>query len=214
MWTLMIDLKKEFTTLTQNYTQDKNLINTSWQKIESAYERREYHNLSHLENMYVLLCEVKSEIEDWECLMYAMFYHDFIYDASRNDNEKRSADLSKGELKKLSVPSNEQKKVYRLIMATKGHSEQKDKDGAFFVDVDLAILGMSDYDAYTLAIRKEYAVFSDKVYVEGRKKVIGYFLAQKRIYNSDYFYDKFELSARDNLQKEYAILQEQILAKK
>jgi len=55
----------------------------------------------------------------------------------------------------------------------------------------MAILGMGNYDAYTLAIREEYAIFSDEVYFEGREKVIGYFLALKIIYSSNYFYEKF-----------------------
>ena len=198
----MHSLKKEFFHISQKYTQDQNQINVLWEEIEKAYSGRAYHNLLHLHTMYTILLEVKEQIQDWDVLMYAMLYHDFVYNVSRNDNEKRSAELSKIALKKLAVPYNEKNKIYKLIMATKGYNQVLESDKAFFLDTDLAILALPSYEQYQKAIRQEYNTFSDEAYKKGRQKVIKHFLSQKRIYQSAYFFEKFEGLARGNLKRE------------
>ena len=84
-------------------------------------------------------------------------------------------------------------------MATKGHNEAIESDEAFLLDVDLAILALPSYANYTKAIRQEYKIFSDEAYRQGRQKVIKHFLSQERIYQSAYFFEKFEVLARENL---------------
>jgi len=84
-------LKKEFFHISKKYTQDQSQIEDLWLEIKEAYFGRAYHNLSHLQTMYTLLLEVKEQIQNWDILMYAMFYHDLVYDVLRDDNEKRSA---------------------------------------------------------------------------------------------------------------------------
>jgi len=54
--------------------------------------------------------------------------------------------------------------------------------------------------------RKEYAIFPDFVYKPGRKKVLLHFLAMERIFKTDYFFHKFEMQAKQNLQKELEML--------
>lgn len=195
-------LKQNFINISKKYTQDHQLIIKLWQEIEEAHFGRAYHNLGHLRTMYRLLLEVKEEVEDWECLVYAIVYHDFVYDIFAKDNEKSSALLAQQRLKKLSVCPDKINKVFELIMATEAHNGERGGDFDFFVDVDLAILALPSYEVYTRAIRKEYEVYSDEAYKKGRSIVIGNFLKKKRIYQSDYFYEKFEKKARNHLQKE------------
>jgi predicted metal-dependent HD superfamily phosphohydrolase len=199
----MKNIKEAFQNISEKYTQDQNIIDDLWSEIENAYQGRAYHNLVHIETMYVLLSQVKNKIKNWDVLMYAMFYHDIIYDSLRNDNERRSADASKLALQKYAYPQSKQKEVYRLILATKTHHKQDDLESALFMDSDLAILALPHYKKYTKAIRKEYESFSDELYLRGRKKVILSFLKQEKIYQSAYFFDKFEALARENLEKEY-----------
>jgi predicted metal-dependent HD superfamily phosphohydrolase len=49
-------------------------------------------------------------------------------------------------------------------------------------------------------------IFPDFVYKPGRKKVLLHFLAMERIFKTDYFFHKFELLAKQNLQKELEML--------
>jgi len=69
----------------------------------------------------------------------------------------------------------------------------------------LAILALPSYQSYVKAIRIEYSIFSDEEYTQGRQKVIHTFLSQDRIYQSDYFFEKFEVLARNNLKRELNI---------
>jgi predicted metal-dependent HD superfamily phosphohydrolase len=51
-------------------------------------------------------------------------------------------------------------------------------------------------------VRKEYLIYPDLIYNPGRKKVLHHFLAMDRIFKTDFFYNKFEQQARQNLRKE------------
>jgi len=195
-------LEQDFIKISKKYTQDTPLILKLWQEIEEAHLGRAYHNLAHLQTMYKLLLEVKEDIDDWESLVYAIVYHDFVYDVLREDNEKRSALLAQERLKKLFVCPDKINKVFELIMATKSHSREMGGDCDFFVDVDLAIWALPFYEVYINAIRKEYAVYSDEVYKKGRERVIRYFLGKEKIYQSNIFFEKFERKARENLERE------------
>ncbi len=95
------------------------------------------------------------------------------------------------------------------IRATKKHILSISSDTNYFIDADLSVLGQSweVYADYFQNIRKEYAVYPDLVYNPGRKQVLNHFLSMERIYKSDYFYQKFEFQAKENLKAELALLQ-------
>ena len=56
---------------------------------------------------------------------------------------------------------------------------------------------------YFKNVRKEYIFYPNFVYKNGRKKVIQHFLAMNPIFKTEYFYDKYEFQAKENLLKEY-----------
>ncbi|MNJ03033.1 hypothetical protein D3C73_1632060 [compost metagenome] len=55
-------------------------------------------------------------------------------------------------------------------------------------------------------MRQEYAIYPDLVYNPGRKNVLLHFLAMDRIFKTDYFFEKYEKPARENLRKEAELL--------
>ena len=65
-------------------------------------------------------------------------------------------------------------------------------------------LGQKSYNEYIQNVRKEYAFYDDTTYFSGRKKVLEMFLDKERIYESRYFYDKYEKQARVNILIEYS----------
>ena len=43
--------------------------------------------------MYNELTECHDEIANWDTILFSLFYHDIIYNASKKDNEEKSVDI-------------------------------------------------------------------------------------------------------------------------
>lgn len=203
-------LKSAFIQLLFRHSDHKNLIKELWTEIETNYsdKNRHYHTLLHLENLLTQLTEVKSQIKNWDTLLFSLFYHDAIYNAKKSDNEEKSAELAEKRMKELRVPTEMIELCKSQIMATKSHISSGDSDTNYFTDADLSVLGM-DWESYTQyykGVRKEYAIYPTLIYNPGRKKVLNHFLSMERIYKTDHFYHKFEEQAKENLKKELEIL--------
>lgn len=202
-------LQENFKNLFLNFAQDVSLQENLWLEIKTYYtsKKRHYHNLSHLENLFSELFPIKEKLEDWETVQFSIFYHDIIYNASRNDNEEKSAILAIERLKEIGLPEDQILKCNHQILMTKSH-EISDNDSNYFTDADLSILGKSweVYEEYYQQIRKEYRIYPDFIYNGGRKKALRHFLEMDRIFKTDYFFEKYEIQARQNLQKELEIL--------
>lgn len=202
----MTSLKQTFTNLLKNYTNNDSLIDQLWNEIEHNYstKKRHYHTLHHLENLLIQLTEVKEEIQNWNTILFTLYYHDVIYNPLKSDNEEKSAELAEERMKQLSAPDEIIKNCKLQILATKSHTSSADSDTNYFTDADLSILGQSweSYVEYYKNVRKEYAVYPGLIYNPGRKKVLKHFLEMKTIFKTDYFYNTFEIQARENLQKE------------
>lgn len=203
-------LKETFISLLKNYSQDTLLIEQRWNDIVLNYSEsnRYYHNLSHLENLLFELQYVKPFIMDWNILLFSLYYHDVIYDVKSTSNEEDSAEYAAKVMRQLKISEPVISKCKQQITATKLHQKERDTDLNFFIDADLSILGASReiYLAYTQQIRKEYSVYSDDIYIPGRKNVLNHFLNMKSIFKTGYFFEKYELIARLNLQCEIETL--------
>ncbi|MCS3529621.1 hypothetical protein [Chryseobacterium sp. JUb7] len=201
-----MNLKERFQQTCFSFTQDKNIIEKSWIEIEKKYAEkgRHYHNLNHLENMFAELESVKNKIENFNILSFSVFYHDVIYNASSKNNEENSADFGKFQLEKLNVDPSSIEKTVQQIIATKSHQQSDDYDTNYLLDADLSILGKDPetYLDYTRKIRKEYSVYPDLLYKPGRKKVLKHFLDLEYIFKTEYFREKYEVRARNNIQME------------
>ncbi len=203
----MTNVVQEFKSLINKYTDNKDVINTFWQELLKNYEgkKRYYHNLSHISELLQFYYEFESTIIKKEVVLFAIFYHDIIYDVKKNDNEEKSADFAKQRMFDLSIQTEKIELVYNYIVASKHHKiENNDTDLAFFLDFDMAILGKdwSNYLKYTQKIRKEYSIYPNILYRKGRKKALSHFLENKKIYKTEVFFNRFEKQARENMQKE------------
>ena len=209
MSSISSSLHQSFSDLFQKYNQDTYLKENLWLEIETYYtsKKRHYHTLSHLKNLFQELIPIKEKLEDWETIQFSVFYHDIIYNASRNDNEEKSAVLAIERLKEIGLPEDQILKCNNQILITKSH-ENSDLDTNYFTDADLSILGKSweIYEEYFLQIRKEYRIYPDFIYNPGRKKALKHFLEMPRIFKTDYFFEKYEKQAQINLKKELEIL--------
>jgi predicted metal-dependent HD superfamily phosphohydrolase len=184
-----------------------------WQEVEQAYqaEGRHYHTLPHLNHLLSELTPFQSHFKQWDAIVLAIVYHDIVYRVPGNDNEKESADLAENRLQSISFPIAEIDQCKRLIMATKKH-KANDREIDLFTDADLSILGAEPeaYQQYAAQVRKEYQIFPDPIYNQGRKKVLSHFLHGPVIFKTPEFFEKYERAARINLQWEAAKCDKQL----
>ena len=203
-------LKETFIGLLTNYTDNDRLKNDLWTEIEKNYssKKRHYHTLHHLDSLLAQLTDVKGEIQNWNTILFTIYYHDIVYNSLKSDNEEKSAELAKKRMKQISVSSDTIEFCKNQILATKSHIKSSDSDTNYFTDADLSVLGQTweTYSLYYKNVRKEYSIYPDFVYNPGRKKVLNHFLSMDRIFKTDIFYNKFEMQAKHNLQKEIELL--------
>ena len=193
-----------------NYTDNDSLTNELWTEIEKNYlnKKRHYHTLHHLDSLLAQLIDVKEEIQNWNTILFTLYYHDIIYNSLKSDNEEKSAELAKKRMKQISVSIDTIELCKNQILETKSHIKSTDSDTNYFTDADLSVLGQSweTYSLYYKNVRNEYSIYPDLVYNPGRKKVLNHFLSMDRIFKTDFFYNKFEAQAKQNLQKEIELL--------
>ncbi|EAZ91218.1 HD domain-containing protein [Crocosphaera chwakensis] len=198
-----MELKKTWLKLIGQYSINPSLQKKLWSEIETAYQQPErfYHNLEHLIYLVELGIQYQSHIEDFNTLLFAIFYHDIIYQIKEKDNEIKSAELAVEKLSLIKYPQTQIRKCYYQIIATKKHELNQDKDTNLLLDFDLAILGekRNKYLEYAENIRKEYLIYPDHIYNQGRRQVLQEFLERNFLYKTKLFQDKFEETARKNL---------------
>jgi len=198
-------IKEEFIGSLKNYSSDGVMHLAMWGSIEKEYtdNRRHYHTLNHLNAMVKELVGYKFKFSNWDVVVFAIAYHDVVYNALKSNNEELSAEFARNELTKITVPENLVVQCEQLILATKKHAVI-DFETNLFTDADLSILGASSemYKLYTNQIRMEYAIYPDLIYNPGRRKVLRHFLGMDQIFKTNEFTAAYELQARSNLQAE------------
>lgn len=204
------------TTLSDKFIQHLSAIDSNvdlekyarlWQDIATRYSEpvRTYHTLSHLQQLFSQFEQVKSSLKQPSSIALALFYHDIIYDPTKQDNELQSALLFQ-KIYAHTLPSALIERIYELIMLTATHelTDHLDSDAAYLLDMDLSILGTerSDYQRYAQAVRQEYIHVANDGYRSGRIKVLEGLLAHPRLYLTDYYYERLEQQARQNIENE------------
>ncbi len=143
------------------------------------------------------LCDQPAEVE------LAIWFHDALYDVRRADNELRSADWARTALQVAGASDAVVEAVYGLILATAAQAEPVTEDEAMMIDIDLSILGArpSRYAEYERQLRQEHRHVPQQLYQSVRKKALRDYLAQPRIYYTDWFRQRYETQARANMQR-------------
>lgn len=202
--------KETFMALVGRHTDNPGPAERGWDEIAACYtdKKRHYHTLQHLSNLLVSLESVRKNITDWDTVLFALFYHDIVYKATRKDNEEKSAELARLRLEAIGYPADRTARCVAHILATKSHAPGADGDTDLFTDADLGILGADEatYREYARQVRAEYAVYPDFMYYPGRRKVLAHFLEMPYIFKTPEFRHLFEEQARTNLKNEYALL--------
>jgi len=183
-------------------------INSFYQELVKHYSEphRKYHNMDHIAQCLSEFDEVKDTTKYTSELEFALFYHDMIYDVFRKDNEEQSAEFAFQIGKRMALPETFREVVHDLILITEHYPGIYSPDAKIIADIDLSILGKSpeEFDEYERKIKEEYAEwikeFSENAFKNERVNVLAGFLS-RRIYQTDYFYNKYEEQARKNLKR-------------
>jgi len=176
--------------------------------ILAAYETppRHYHTIHHVVDCLARLDEQAELATSPDDVELAIWFHDLIYDAKRADNEEKSAWLAYAVCARLGVA--EAASVRDLVLVTKHGATEPKGDEKLIVDIDLSILGSDApaYGDYAAAIRREFAFVDDAAYGRGRRAFLRSLLERSRVFHLDPMRDRFEARARENMQRELALL--------
>lgn len=174
-----------------------------WEKLMDAWAepQRHYHSQQHLHECLALLEPALDLAQHPGEVELALWFHDAVYDPQGKANEQRSADWAIEALAQAGAGGEVQQRVRSLIMATCHDAEPVEHDARLLVDIDLAILGadparFAEYDAQ---VRAEYRWVPGWLYRRKRKEVLAGFLKRPAIYGTQWFQERFEGRARENL---------------
>ncbi len=171
---------------------------------------RAYHTLEHIEhglwefNTAVMIPSVHKLYPSREFIELAFWYHDAVYstDPLIKDNEEKSAELLYSVMREHTSYSDVIATfTAELILATKHRTPPLFGYAKFLVDIDLAILGQEtcDFDRYEEQIREEYKDVPTIIFRERRKNILKSLLERGPIYQTQYFMERYEAKARQNL---------------
>lgn len=163
---------------------------TPWQleQLLSALRavERPYHGLGHIAYMLTLFEDyvlTSPQVDDSDALMIerAIWFHDYIYDATKKDNEWQSA-LQGSDM--LGLVGEVKDRFVSAIMATMTHATD-DPAIQLLIDLDLAILAAprAKYEWYMRGVRAEYSWVPHELYYseEGRQKVLRSFIDREEL---------------------------------
>jgi predicted metal-dependent HD superfamily phosphohydrolase len=171
---------------------------------------RHYHTWEHVKLMFDEYWEVRHLVSaaDRQQIALAIMFHDAVYEPTAHNNEERSAQLAEGILAPT-MSLADVCEVVRLILLTKHYQPQDgDLNGQIICDCDLSVLGWpwGNFEEFGRQIREEYIFVDDQTFRTHRRQFMRTYLARPRIFNLEYFQQKYEAQARQNLQRTIALL--------
>lgn len=134
---------------------------------------------------------------------FAIWCRYAVRDASRCDNEARSAEFARIALAGLGVDTQRIRRVRELVIATREGAVVGTPDARLLVDIGRAWLAElpGDFDAHEEDLRAESVHVVDAIYWRRRIAAIRAMLIKPRIYLSDIGRSRLEAAARGNLSR-------------
>ena len=169
---------------------------------------RKYHTIQHLNECLTHFESIGALADHADEVELALWFHDAIYDTSKKDNEKRSAEWARDSVLAAGVSSEKANRIFELVMATTHNVLPEGRDAEILVDIDLGILGADGarFDSYEVQVREEYSFVPEFQYRQARRKVLEEFVNRKWIYSTEPFRSNYEARARDNIARSIARL--------
>jgi predicted metal-dependent HD superfamily phosphohydrolase len=177
--------------------------------IEQLEKNRQlfYHNLNHMFHVVNAVNGIFGNRKEYwnhdtRALALGLFFHDIIYVPGATDNEKRSAKF----LHDVAYDPEDDTVVLakQVILATKHEAVASEEVCRLACDIDLIGLAAHPvvFNANSEAIRKEFRLLPDSIYIPGRIAFMSKLLQRDKIYVSQRFTSQFagfEAMARNNI---------------
>lgn len=166
---------------------------------------RHYHTIAHVEAMLNHFDEFReadgSKTVYFPVVAMAAWYHDAVYHPYAHNNELQSARLFTLVGKLARLEESLIQRVVEGILATTHHRPSDSPNIRTLCDLDLAIFGQprGAFDRYEQQIRLEYDAVPEDQFRTERRKILARFLERPRIYQTDFFNERYERPARENL---------------
>jgi predicted metal-dependent HD superfamily phosphohydrolase len=163
---------------------------------------RRYHGWNHVLRCLDQFELVAARLRDPDAVELALWFHDAVYVPGATDNEKRSAELF-CETGRGLFHMDFIEKVHSFTMLTRHNLAPSDSDGEFVVDIDLSSLA-SGWDRFmedSDRIRQEQCGISDGRFYPAQAKFLRSLVDRPQIFYSTFFHERYERSARDNINR-------------
>jgi len=156
---------------------------------------RHYHGIEHIAHMLAVGAPVGID----EVQVMAIWFHDAVYDPTRNDNEEASAQLAERLLADGGWAPTDVAAVASIVRDTATHTPTSARAG-LVIDLDLMGLAAPDpiFDRNSANIRREYDHIPDAEFGAGTVAFVDAFLARPSIYHTAWG-KPLEALARANL---------------
>ena len=213
-------LEQEWQYITSELDVPDHLSQYWFDRIKLEYSRfgRLYHNSDHLRQCFQFKHSLKHEFKQDLNISIALWFHDYVYWCGSKNNEKESAEVANSFLDTLpnKYPHNRDD-INCLIWSTTHDASSYSyasayKDLAYFLDIDLSILGESPtlYDKYANSVREEY-LFSGVTptdYSKGRYNFLDSLLKKDKIFHTKEVQAILEEQARVNIKEEMKLYEQ------
>lgn len=169
---------------------------------------RVYHTWAHVDALLNHFHAHQDMLSAPTTVLWALYWHDAIYDPTSSDNEQQSAALLREDARNI-LSGDEIADAVTIIEATAKHaipdglSIEMETDTKFFLDIDLSIFGQDSdvFNAYEAAIREEYSFVPEEMFNAGRSALLKGFLSREQLFFTEIFLDRWDAKARDNLKR-------------
>lgn len=183
----------------------------TFRDLHAAYseKHRHYHTTGHIDHCLGLFEQYRELASRPDEVELALWFHDAIYRPLSRDNEARSAEWARDFVIENGLDDAMVDRVTALIMATVHEAPAEEKDTRLLVDIDLSILGSSEkeYRRFESDVRQEYRWVPGIIYRKERSRILQSFVDRESIYSTPDLRDRFEASARRNLEDAIVRLQ-------
>lgn len=176
----------------------------AWSEIYQAYTEphRKYHNLFHIAHCLEEFDKVKALADNADALEISIWFHDVINIPGAESNEEQSAELFTS-LASDRMQQDFVNEVCRLIMATTHSNALQMNDEYIVADIDLSSIGLpwKDFLRDNSALKKENRDTPPDDYRQSKLNFLLNLLARPRIYYTDFFHERLEETARENIER-------------
>lgn len=202
-------LRRVFIDLNKGHPISKTLEVLDFVALCYSEEHRFYHTLEHIAHGISELGAIlkNSQLDEFQvkAIVFAMFFHDIVYDVKSSDNEFQSAGYAYEALTSIGWPTSFAGFVGDLICETAHKKPPASYAAKVLVDADLGIL--SDtwylYLEYAKNVRCEYSYLDDIQWCNERIDFLERMLSMPHIY---YTQPNLEWQASVNLHDELEVL--------